>query len=439
MNNIAEKISEFFDKYNLKNYRGTVLVAFSGGYDSMCLLDVLIKLGLNPVAIHLNHNWRGDESDKEEMRCKEFCKENDIKLYCEKLDENIPKTETAARNARYKFFEKCAKRFDSKVIFTAHNANDNAETVLYRIIKGTAVNGLAGIAPVRGIFYRPLLNISRKEIEDYCKTNKLNPNNDSSNNNTKYNRNYLRHKIFPLIKKINPCVINAINSLSDIAKDDCEILEDLTKNIISSTEKFTSSALPIQRRYIKNKLIEYNLDYDRSKIELILDFILQNSSSKSGKTMSLSSEYELYVNSKNIKVIPLSKHKNKNQISITQEGFYEFGSKIFSILPCKTIPDNFPSDSNSVAYVSISNINFTLRTRRDGDVFSPLGLSGHQKLKKFLNEKKIPNYKKDTLLFLFSGNEVIWAPGLGLSDKVKVKDNVTHILKLEERADYESN
>ena len=89
--------------------------------------------------------------------------------------------------------------------------------------------------------------------------------------------------------------------------------------------------------------------------------------------------------------------------------------------------------------ITINNIDLTLRTRRDGDIFSPLGLNGHQKLKKYLNEKKIPNHKKDTLLFLCDGNEIIWAPGIGLSNKIKVKDKVTHVLKLYERENYESN
>ena len=439
MNNVAHKVSEFFDKYNLKNYRGTVLVAFSGGYDSMCLLDILVKIGLNPIAIHLNHNWRGSESDNEEKHCKEFCKKLGIKVHCEKLDNSIPKTETAAREARYKFFEKCAEKYNTNIVFTAHNANDNAETVLYRIIKGTAVDGLAGIAPVRGIFYRPLIEVNRKDIEEYCKINKLTPNDDSSNKNTKYNRNYIRHKIIPLIEKINPCAINAINSLSEIAQEDCELLDALSKDFGNSTDKFISAPAPLQKRFIKNKLIEYGLDYDRLKIELILDFICQNSKSKSGKTMSLSNEYELFVNIGTIKIIQTIKQKDTEEIQITKEGFYEHGNMIFSITPCSSIPTKFPPDKNCIAYVSINNIDLTLRTRRDGDIFSPLGLNGHQKLKKYLNEKKIPNHKKDTLLFLCDGNEIIWAPGIGLSNKIKVKDKVTHVLKLYERENYESN
>ena len=129
---IVEKVKNFISKNNLS---GTFIVAFSGGYDSMCLLDILNKLNYDIVAVHLNHNWRGNESLLEAENCYEFCQKNNIKFYTETLDDNIEKNETAAREARYDFFKRCAKRFNSNIVFTAHNFDDNAETVLYRIIK----------------------------------------------------------------------------------------------------------------------------------------------------------------------------------------------------------------------------------------------------------------------------------------------------------------
>ena len=131
---------------------GTFIVAFSGGYDSMCLLDILYKLGYDIVAVHLNHNWRGEESQKEQENCKKFAQANNIKYYTETLPDYIEKTETSARKARYDFFQRCAKKFNSNVIFTAHNFDDNAETILYRITKGTGTIGLQGIAENRDIF-----------------------------------------------------------------------------------------------------------------------------------------------------------------------------------------------------------------------------------------------------------------------------------------------
>lgn len=404
---IKSTVQNFIEKYKLS---GTFIVAFSGGYDSMCLLDVLNKLGYNPVAIHLNHNWRGSESDCEEEICRKFCKKNNIEFYSEKLSEDVPKTETAARNARYAFFEKCAKKFNSDVIFTAHNFNDNAETVLYRIIKGTGTIGLRGISEKRDIFYRPLLNIKRKDIEDYCRQNDLSPNSDSSNENTKYKRNLIRNKIIPMMQEINPNVLDAINSLVDIAKEDFSF---------ANSDKYM----------IRDLLVSNNIDYDRKKIENIQKFITENKKSKSGKTLSLTSDLWLFVSEKELKIIS-KPEKINTEIMITQEGEYRFENFIFSITKAGEKISEFPKDSEFKAYVNISDIDFCLRHRIPGDIITPLGSSGKQKLKKYLNEKKIPNYQKDFLVLLCKNNEVLWAAGVGLSDKIKVLDKPTHIIEL---------
>lgn len=399
---IKTQVKNFIEKHNLS---GTFVIAFSGGYDSMCLLDVLQKLKYDIVAAHLNHNWRGEESLKEAQVCEEFCKIRGIKFYTETLSDEIEKTETAAREARYNFFKRCASKYNSTVVFTAHNFDDNAETVLYRIIKGTGVYGLQGILEQRDIFYRPLLKTPREEIEKYCIENDLKPNNDSSNANTKYKRNLIRHKILPLMKEINPKVINAINSLSEIAKNDDE-----------------------QKVFVRQLLIDNNLDYDKKRIEEICEFIEENKNCKSGKTLSLTTDLWLFVSCNKIEVITKNS-TNNDEISIKKEGEYIFNGDTFTITPYTEQIESYPKDSAFFAYINADKIDFTLRHRKDGDIIQPLGCKGTQKLKKYLNEKKIPNHEKDSILLLCQGNEVLWAAGLGLSEKIKVKDRPTHIIK----------
>lgn len=420
-------IRDFIEKYNIS---GKILAAFSGGYDSMCLADILSKSGYDITLIHLNHNWRGQESLNEEKNCENFAKSRNIDFYCETLPDNIAKTENAAREARYDFFKRCADKFKSKAVFTAHNFDDNAETVIYRIVKGTGIAGLEGIAEHRDIFYRPLLYTKRKEIEQYCKDNNLNPNHDSSNNDTKYKRNFIRHKILPLLKEINPNVIDAINSLSGIAKEENRLINScLPDNIINAKE-------PEQKILIRNLLIENNIDYGREKIENILDFIKENKTSKSGKTMSLTSGLWLFINSDRCEVITKEK-KNNEEIKITNEGEYVFDNGIFQIKKYKESDGiKYPKDNENRAFVFLENIDFTLRHRKDGDVISPLGTKGTQKLKKYLNEKKIPQHLKDKIVLLCNNNEVLWAAGLGLSDKIKVKDKPTHVISFEKRDGY---
>ena len=404
---IEERVESFIEKYNLS---GKFLLGFSGGFDSMCLLDVLHKIGCDVVAIHMNHNWRGVESSQEEENCRNFAEQRNIPFYSEILPDKIPHTENDAREARYKFFENCAKKFDSNAVFTAHNLNDNAETVLYRIIKGTGTIGLEGILEKRGIFYRPLLTTSRVEIEEYCKLNNLNPNKDSSNENIKYKRNLIRKKILPLMKEININVIDAINSLSQIAKED--------KNGENS-----------QKYFVRQLLIENNLIYDRKKIEDLSKFIEEYKNSKSGKTMSLTDNLWLFVNNKEVKVIK-SYSKPNIEVKISIEGEYKINDKIFSIRKCSENINYYPKDIEYKAYISIKEIDFTLRYRKNGDYIQPLGCSGKQKLKKYLNEKKIPNHEKNNIVLLCNGNEVLWVTGFGISDKIKVKDKPTHVIEL---------
>ena len=434
MNKLSEKVREFLLRKNLIPTDKKFLVAFSGGYDSMCLLHILSKIcSSNLVAIHLNHNWRGDDSIKDELNCKKFCEQLGIEFYTETLSENIEKTETAARDARYEFFYKCAKKYSSNVVFTAHNANDNAETIIYRIAKGTAIDGLCGIQEVRDIFYRPLLNTKRKEIENYCTSFKLVPNIDKSNFDTKYKRNFVRHEIIPLLEKINKDAIDAINNLSAAAMQDCSFISKFAQNLDNNTKNFINKDKAIQMRVIKSLLTTNNLDYDKEKLTLLTDFIIENSNSKSGKTCSISNELSLYVNNKYFSVINTKKALEIKPITITKEGIYktEFGS--LKIEKCLKIPSRFPSDNENIAYVCLDKIDFTLRQREDGDIITPLGSSGTQKLKKYLNEKKIPQHKKDSLLFLCQNNEILWAIGLGISDKIKVDKKVTHKLSFKER------
>lgn len=417
---IKEQVKNFIEKYNLT---GTFLVAFSGGYDSMCLLDVLNKLGYNLIAIHLNHNWRGEESLAEARNCENFATKNNIRFYSETLPDNVEKTETAAREARYEFFKRCAKKFNSNIIFTAHNFDDNAETILYRIIKGTGIKGLEGIYENREIYYRPLLKIRREAIENYCNENKLTPNNDSSNLNTKYKRNLIRHKILPLMKEINPNALEAINSLSEIAQENNKLIDNyLSKNLLTATKS--------EQKYLIRKLLkENNIDYDKKKIEEILNFINENKASKSGKKISLTTNLWLFVNNKKVELIT-NNQKDNSQLKILDIGEYNFANRIFSI---KTFDENkiiYPKDNEFKALIEIDKIDFTLRYRNDGDFIQPLGSKGTQKLKKYLNEKKIPQHQKDNILLLTQNNEVLWVSGFGINEKIKVKTKPTHIIEL---------
>ncbi len=441
MDLIEQTIKSFLADYAINNPERIYLVAFSGGYDSMCLLNCLKNICSNKIiAIHLNHNWRGEESDIEEINCKNFCKNIAVEFYSEKLPDFIEKNETSARDERYNFFSKCAKKFNSKIIFTAHNKNDNVETILYRIAKGCGTKGLCGIAPNRDLYYRPLLNIERSEIEKYCKINNLAPNNDSSNKDLIHKRNLIRQNILPLLEEINPKILNGIARLITNANDDNQIINEYITNTKTqivydnkySTKDFLTLSKPLQLRLIYELISPFVIqNYDRERFLNVLEFIEQNKKSKSGKTCSITTNIDLFINSDYFTIIQ-PKEKCLDSIIIKKAGKYEFNNKLVTIEPYKNIKTEQRDSNYILADLSGINFEFELRTRQDGDFIQPLGINGHQKLKKYLNTRKIPNYIKDDLILLTSGKEVLWVVGVGLSDKIKVTKEPTHIIKIED-------
>ena len=223
---ILNEIKTFLNKYKLLNKYTHFLIGFSGGADSMLLLYFLKKLQNNYKfsisALHINHNWRGKESDNEELNCKNFCKEFSIDFYSERLSSKIEHNENAARIARYDLFNKYAKKLNATAILTAHNFDDVIETFIYRLIKGTGTRGALSIPEVRDALnckvYRPLINIPSDDIRKECKRLKLNYNIDSSNSDNKYKRNFIRNEILPQFEQINPnyrgAIFNFMNNLT---------------------------------------------------------------------------------------------------------------------------------------------------------------------------------------------------------------------------------
>lgn len=448
MPSLQDRIKDFLKEYDLLDK--TIVVGFSGGYDSMCLLDVLSKIksdsefDLTIIAAHFNHNWRGDESLKEQEVCRLFASSRGVEFYTKMANSGLKKTENEARIARYEFFEDACDEYDADVVFTAHNKDDNAETVLYRIVKGTGLVGLKGISERRNIFYRPLLKTTRAEILKYCEDNCLSPNNDSSNSDIKYKRNFIRHRIIPGLETINPSVKDALNNLSEVAISEDLIIEEYLSTLRDKvfrderivSEEFLKLSKPVKMRFLHEYIQLFDLDYDFKRIKELYEFIEQNIVKRNGSTLSLSSSMWLYVDDKIIETIP---HRKKAvdtpiaEVEINGVGEYKFGDKTFVIKPYveKEI-FVFPESASNFAYVDLSDIqgNLCIRTRKDGDIINPFGMRGSMKLKKYLNSKGISRHKRDELILLADGNEILWVVNVGLSNKIGVSKLPTHVIEV---------
>ena len=448
---IIDEVSKFLKKYQLEDK--TIIVGFSGGFDSMCLLDILSKLHnteefkeLNIIAAHFNHNWRGAEALKEQEICKLFASSKGFEFYTKTGAVPLKKSENEARLARYEFFEDAYEYYDADAVFTAHNRDDNAETVLYRVIKGTGLVGLKGISEKRDYFYRPILNISRTEILKYCEENNLIPNFDSSNDDIQFKRNFLRLNVIPILEKINTNVKDSLCNLAKVARSEDLIIEEyleiLRKNIYDGEKlisvEYAKLSKPVKFRILHEFVQKLDLDYDYKKINEIYEFIENNITQKNGSTLSLATSLWLYVDNKIIETIPpkVKKFSENINVIIDDLGEYYIGDKKLTI---KKYEEKelfvFPEATSNFVYVDLSKIKMplTIRTRQDGDMISPFGMSGSMKLKKYLNSKCIPRHNRDNLLLLTDKKEILWVIGVGISNKIGVVDTPTHVIEINNR------
>lgn len=240
-------ITEQLKAYDMLPEGSRVLCALSGGADSMCLLHWLCtnaeKLGIEVFAAHLNHGIRGAEADRDMEFVTEQCERLGVALVCEKADvlsyaeRSGMGTEEAARLIRYEFLEKTADSLDCGIIATAHNSDDNAETVLLNLVRGSGTRGLCGIPPVRGRLIRPLLFTSRAEIEAYCMENSVPFVTDSTNLSDEYTRNFVRHRVMPALRELNPSASETILRSSELLRSDDEYLSGLAEDFIKDNYK----------------------------------------------------------------------------------------------------------------------------------------------------------------------------------------------------------
>ena len=451
---IKQKISDFLLTRKLLQKQDKIFVGFSGGVDSLCMLDVLSELrceyGFKLAAGHLNHNWRGEESKQEALKSEEYCKSKDIEFHTKTLPNGLPQTEEEAREQRYKFLNDVAIEISATAILTGHTNTDNVETVLYRILKGTGLNGLRGIPEVRlqeGLpaIYRPIINLKREDCIRYCKEKLLVPSVDPSNYNEKYLRNRIRHSLLPELRTYNNAIDNSIRRLSLIAKESEEIIEEylsgikekVIQNNVIKTVDFLVLSNALKKRVLMSFLHENNIEYTFERIDLLLDFALENKDSKSGKTFSIEKSSWIFVSSKVIKIIDHTRGEGVDAVPVNLEGetiHPELGVKLSIKKWTSDAPKSFPKEDSKEIYVNLSEEKLYLRTRKPGDVIQPFGMKERTKLKKYLINRGIPEHVRDELPLLTSEVEVLWVTYVGISEVLRVHKIPSHVVKIEKLA-----
>ncbi len=457
-NETTDKIKKAVNTFSMLNDGDSVLIGFSGGKDSVVLLHSLFSLSkeynINLTVLHVNHNIRGDESDNDEFFCRNFCKKYGIDFVCVSVDAigyaNTHKLglEESARILRYNAFTEVAKQKGIKKIATAHTASDNLETVLFNLARGCAAEGLKGIPPVRDNIIRPLIYCTTDDILKYASEFSLNFVTDSTNTNTDYARNHIRHNIIPQIKKLNPSAENSVSNMCDILRTDLSFISECANNIYTdNTATLAHTHLALLSRILLDMYKKNSNGSQLSHIHisemtsLIQQYVKNNCCDI--KKLSLPEKIDFVVTPERVyfkKSCPkttLKKHK-------LHMGLNEFEETGEALLITHDINDVFNVISKNIYKISIHTIvkksiltDTIVRGRQHGDVFVFSNMT--KKVKKMLNEAKIPIAQRDTLPFICDNSGIIWIAGFSPRDDAlpTLDEESVHIFYLTQEKHYD--
>lgn len=447
------RFENYIRKHQLISEGDKIIVSVSGGTDSTVLLDLMVELksrmGIEIAVAHINHRLRGNESEEDEKFVKSLSDSHGLECFVHSADtrafiiEHKTSLQAGAREIRYKFLEtvKILKNFTR--VATAHNANDNAETVLFNLFRGSGANGLGGIPVKRGDIIRPLLFAERKEIEQYARLKSLQCREDSSNTRDYYTRNIIRHSTIPqLQEKINPAVVQTLNRTAEILQQMNYFINKEVKLLYSNIAKtFERDKLVLDILKLKNTLlfVRENViitalkefvggETDYNKVHAIMDLIV----SETGSSIEIGDDVVVFRDRYNLVFIKSPKEPSDFVAEIIPGKKYEFEEFYMNTDVVERNDINF-SLSPVVEFVDaeIAGDVLTLRRWQPGDSFTPLGMKGHKKISDFLVDAKIPIYQKNNVLVLSNKNGIIWVCGLRVDDRFKITENTRRILKLE--------
>ncbi|WP_299103467.1 tRNA lysidine(34) synthetase TilS [uncultured Winogradskyella sp.] len=415
-----------------------LLIAISGGIDSVVLAHLCQNLNLNFSLAHCNFNLRAEESDKDEAFVMEMAEDFDVEVFVQNFDTETYATEhkrsiqMAARELRYDWFKELAEQLNFDYILTAHHADDNLETFLINFTRGTGLNGLTGIPMINDNVVRPLLPFSRIQIEAFAKAHQITWREDASNASRKYLRNKLRHEIVPILKEINPQLLdsfqNTLSHLNDTQLIVEERLLDFKKRAIISEDDLGITYKISEFKAVKNPkayLFELFKNYGFTEWNDVVDLL----DAQSGKLVKSNShrlikhrEFLILTELKDFEESETSLLMSKNDNEVETP----FGNMCFKEV--ETISET----SKHIIYVDKDLLKFPLELRlwKEGDTFQPLGMSGKKKISKYLKDEKASLVKKENTWVLTSEDKVIWVVGKRADERFKVKTNTKVILKV---------
>lgn len=418
----------------------TVTVGFSGGADSVCLLSCLVSLGCRVHAVHINHMIRGSEAEQDAEFARSFCAQRGIPFTLIKAD--VPAyaqecgltCEQAARELRYRELRLQA---GGGLIAVAHNKNDQAETVLLRLVRGSGITGLCAMSELSGDILRPLLDVSRAEIERYCAEHDLKYVTDSTNLIPDCSRNIIRLEVLPRLAGINPAAVDGIVRGAQLMASDEECLSmeahKAAKRILQQEGGAVSVSVPgllelhraVAARVLRIAVAEADSPVD---IELThIEACLRLCRSQSGRSVSLPRGITVLRSGDNLIIQKNVQEVRDAEIPFAQ-GRFELGDVIVAVSLVSAMGER----GERCEYISPGDIDgLVLRHRRAGDYIHPVGAPGSKSLKKYLIDKKVPLHRRDNLILAARGSEILAVVGLTVSQDAAVTADSGEIYKIQ--------
>ena len=466
--NISSLVLKTIEKYNMLECGDKVIAAVSGGADSVCMLHILNNLKndlkFSLCCAHINHGLRGEAADSDEAFVKALCVNMGIDFYSKKFDvarlaeENKITCEEAGRNVRYSFFEEIKTKYGYNKVATAHNKNDNAETVLMRIIRGTGIDGLAGIPYMRndGVI-RPILDISREQVEEYCAENNLEFCTDATNLENDFTRNKVRNMLIPFIEReFNAKISDSLIRLSDSAEEDSKFLKSYTKRLYqrlgnpipgSKLNTLHVDSLKLLEKPILTRVLQLAAEksspakLEKKHICDIIELLNKNTGASINLPQGLVAEI-------NYGWLTFSGPLDKIEVKSNADGFFAdiaIGDTVCIEALGKEISireenaKEYKCKINEIA-ADIDKIGFQplfLRSRRDGDKIVWFSDGKAKKIKNIFIDEKIPQKDRNKIPLLATGDEIIAIVGSRVSEKYKITKDSERALVIRYGTSYE--
>jgi len=455
---MIKKVKQTIEKYNLLVKDDRVVVALSGGPDSTALLVILTQIaeeiGFNLIAAHINHGLRAEESDEDEKYSRELSEKIGVAFVAHKIDKTgVAKgvsPEDYYRRQRYSFLNKVAQEQRAKKIALGHNLQDQAETVLLNLLRGSGLEGLRGILPMRdGKFIRPLIEVSRLEIISFLNAAGIQYRQDSSNESKQYLRNKIRGELIPYMKeKFNPKIEEKLAQTAEIVRNEDEFIRQYVlaamdspyiqrqKNLISLNIAYINK-LPLAIRLRFFKALLESLNPEKNGFSFIHIKSLENlaQGKESGKRISLPADIAARREYDNL-ILERKKACPKRieyEYSMKIPGSINIQARNLTIRLQTTNRDYIDRGSENKVYMDLGKISLPLilRNRRDGDWFQPLGMKGREKIKTFFIDRKIPRNERDEIMLIADQISVVWIEKMHLNDRVKITKETKNVLELE--------